>query len=101
MLTRDDLIDIFVERLTPRPMPSSVACRVGERGRPAAGATLPPASKQSRLDVELPGRKFLSEYDIRKQLTADAQVLRIPKESIISPLAADWLILRRVKIIRQ
>jgi ethanolamine utilization cobalamin adenosyltransferase len=60
-----------------------------------------PAPVRSRLDDDIRGRKFLSEYDIRKQLTANSQELRIPKDSIISPLAEDWLALRRIKIIRE
>jgi hypothetical protein len=81
MLTRDDIIDIIMERLlTAPPLP---------------------AAKRRRLDGEIRGRKFLSEYDIRKQLTVNSQELKIPEDSIISPLATDWLTLRRIKIVRE
>jgi len=86
MLTRDDVLDIIGERL--------------ERGRvmpcvpSGAGPRLPPG-----LEPECRGRLFLSEHDIKKRLTA--QELRIPRDAIISPLATDWLTLRRIKIIRE
>jgi hypothetical protein len=57
--------------------------------------------KRSRLDDEIRGREFLSEYDIRKRLTANSQELRIPQDAIISPQAVDWLTLGRIKIIRE
>lgn len=96
MLTRDDLIDIIVERLQragggAHPAPAA---------RPAAPSA-PPAPVRRRLDEEVRGRQFLSEYDIRKQLTGNSQELRISKNAIISPLAEDWLTLRRIKIIRE
>jgi hypothetical protein len=99
MLTRDDLIDIVTERLTssmaagPFPLAPDHLARMG---------TAPPTAPQRRrLDDEMRGRGFLSEYDIRKRLTVNPQELRIPKDSIISPLAVDWLTLDRIKIIRE
>ncbi len=91
MLTRDDIIDIILERLdvSAASMPMSM---------PGGGACAPP---RRRLDEDIRGRKFLSEYDIKKQLTVNSQELRIPVDSIISPLAEDWLTLRRIKIIRE
>jgi len=80
MLTRDDVIDIILERLSA----------------PAA-----PLPARGRLAGDIRGRKFLSEYDIRKQLTVNSQELKIPRDSIISPLAEDWLTLRRIKITRE
>ncbi|MCX5797849.1 MAG: hypothetical protein NTY77_20355 [Elusimicrobia bacterium] len=91
MLTRDDLIDIILERL---------GTDVGPRApKVAAAPVCPPA--RSRLDDEMRGRKFLSEYEIKKQLTGNSQELRIPRDSILSPLAVDWLALGRIKIIRE
>ena len=87
MLTKDDLIDIIMERLGR------------ERVSPPRAAA--PAPARRRLDGEVRGREFLSEYDIRKRLTGNSQELRISKEAIISPLAEDWLTLRRIKIIRE
>lgn len=95
MLTRDDIIDIILERL---PMTANTP----PDGRQGGGTAVPPlAAGRSRLDEEMRGREFLSEYDIRKRLTANSQELRIPKGSIISPLAVDWLALGRIKIIRE
>ena len=95
MLTRDDLIDIVMERL-----PMSMAGGALPPA-PAREAVPPTAPRRSRVDGEMQGRKFLSEYEIRKQLTVNSQELRITKDSIISPLAEDWLTLRRIKIIRE
>jgi hypothetical protein len=95
MLTRDDFIDIVMERLSMAGNAFADACQPG-------GAAAPPAVPgRSRLDDEMRGRKFLSEYDIRKQLTASPQELRIPGDAIISPLAVDWLTLQRIKIVRE
>ncbi len=86
MLTKDDLLDIIMERL----------------GQASSGLRLPlPTAPPKPLDQELRGRLFLSEYDIKKRLTQSAQELRIPRDSIISPLATDWLTLRRIRIVRE
>jgi hypothetical protein len=80
LLTRDDIIDLILGHLFK-----------------ARGARIPytPASGRPR------GRHFLSEHVIKKMLTPQARHLTIPKESIISPLALDWLILKGIKIIRE
>jgi len=93
MLTRDDVIDIIVERLQ--------RAGGGAPPAPAARPLPPPAPARRKLDEEVRGRQFLSEYDIRKQLTGNSQELKISKNAIISPLAEDWLTLRRIKIIRE
>ncbi|HAM35242.1 MAG TPA: hypothetical protein DEB40_13880 [Elusimicrobia bacterium] len=88
MLTKDDLIDIVLERL----------------GSPAAGreaGAVKPAADKPDLGREIRGRLFLSDYDIRKRLTPNSLELRIPENAIISPLALDWLALRRFKIVRE
>jgi hypothetical protein len=99
MLTRDDLIDIVMERL----LAASGASGARTQGAPAGGAAAaaPPAPLRGRPADEPRGRRFLSEYDIRKQLTGNSQELRIPRDSIISPLAVDWLTLGRIKIVRE
>ena len=91
MLNKDDLIDIILARLKaaggqlPAPPPSQAASRAG-------GLLAQDGPK---------GRLFLSEYDIRKRLTLESSELRIPKDAIISPLAVDWLTLRRIRIVRE
>ena len=73
-MTRDDLIDLLVAGLAK------------------AGPAAVPSPK---------GRPFLSEYDIKKRLTAGGNRLTIPRQSIVSPLALDWLTLRGVEIVRE
>ena len=48
-----------------------------------------------------PGRLFLSEFDIKKRLTAGQTSLTLAQEAIISPLAADWIILKGITIVRE
>jgi len=93
MLTRDDLIDIILERLG-KPFPGP-----GQASPESSGPPIP--SPVFNMDQEARGRPFLSEYDIRKRLTANFQELRIPMDAIISPLALEWLTLRRIKIVRE
>ncbi|MDD5629138.1 MAG: hypothetical protein PHU21_08735 [Elusimicrobia bacterium] len=94
MLTRDDIIDIILERLSREP-------RASAAGRPGGSARARPPADRCGLGEEIRGRRFLSEYDIKKQLTVNSQELRIPRDAILSPLAVDWLALGRVKIIRE
>ena len=77
MFTRDDLIDVIVGHLRGRE-PSKTPARAEPRGRP-----------------------FLTEYDVKKRLTAGQTRLTLAKEAIISPLAMDWLILNGVTIVRE
>ena len=79
MLTRDDLIDILVAGLA--------------KVKPAAAAR-PWRPKGPE------GRPFLSEYDIKKRLTAGELRLTIPGNAIISPLVTDWLTLRGIEVVR-
>ena len=86
MLTRDDILDLILGHLSTArggsaPIPYSPGVSVAP-GRPR-------------------GRTFLSEYVIKKMLTPTAEHLTIPRETIISPLALDWLILKGIKIIRE
>ncbi|MEK7857610.1 MAG: hypothetical protein AAB320_00590 [Elusimicrobiota bacterium] len=88
MLTQDDLIDLIVAHLSrtvPPAAPPSEAKQAPEGAPPRASR----------------GRLFLSEYDIKKRLTVQSEHLTIPKDAILSPLALDWLALRRIKIIRE
>ena len=80
MLTNDDLIDALLEHLQGR--------------LPRAGSPARPAPRPA-------GRQFLSEFDVRKRLAPGARELRIPKGAIVSPLALDWLGLKRIPVIEE
>lgn len=80
MLTRDDLIDLLVAGLA--------------KAGPAP-AVSPPPVKAAR------GRPFLSEYEIKKRLTPTGKRLTIPGNSILSPLALEWLTLKGIEIVRE
>ncbi|MDE2489755.1 MAG: hypothetical protein KGM24_02840 [Elusimicrobia bacterium] len=88
MLTRDDLIDILVAGLAP--------------ARPAASSSAaPPKPRSKALPPPGPaGRPFLAEHEIKKRLTAGGKRLTIPSNSILSPLASDWLTLQGIEIVR-
>ena len=81
MLTRDDLIDIVIASLA--------------KAKGAAGAlrTWNPTGPIRKV--------FLSEYDIKKRLTAGGLRLTIPGNAILSPLVSDWLILRGIEVMRE
>jgi len=86
MFKRDDLIDLILSRLKAGPGPG-----------PAGDA-----HKESPSPYEMlpKGRIFLTEYEIKKRLTGSELHLTIPKDAIISPLAADWLVLNGIKVVR-
>lgn len=87
MFTRDDLIDAITRHL--------------REGPPGPGGAAP-AGRPSGFPAMLPkGRPFLTEYEIKRRLTPQAQELRIPPEAILSPLACDWLILKGIKVVRE
>ena len=89
MLTRDDLIDLLVAGLA--------------KAGPAAAAPVPaPAEGRAAGSLQtISGRPFLSEYEIKKRLTPGSNRLTIPKRSIISPAAVDWLTLKGIEIVRE
>jgi hypothetical protein len=91
MLTRDDLIDLLVAGLA-KAGPAAAAPAPGAPGGVRAAKTLASAPI---------GRCFLTEYEIKKRLTAGGNRLTIPKQSIISPLAVDWLTLQGIEIVRE
>ena len=78
MLTRSDLLDVFLRHMLPTPFPRGSSA--GARPRPR-------------------GRSFLTEYEIKKALTPGAKDLTIPKDAIVSPLAQEWLALKGIRII--
>jgi hypothetical protein len=87
VLTRDDLIDLIVAGLA--------------KAGPAAAvpAAAPSRSKGGLPDVS--GRLFLTEHEIKKRLTPGGNRLTIPKNSIVSPQAVDWLTLQGIQIVRE
>ena len=89
MFTRNDLIDLMMRELALPQEKKGPAESSPDKKRLAAACLLPK------------GRLFLSEHEIKKRLTPQAQQLTIPKEAILSPLAVDWLILRAIKVMRQ
>lgn len=80
MLTRDDLIDIITAGLA--------------EAKPAAAA-------RAWSSTGPAGRLFLSEYDIKKRLTAGGLRLTIPGNAILSPLVSDWLTLKGIEVTRE
>ena len=87
MLTRDDLLDIIVAGLA--------------KAGPAAAVPAPGTVRKGLSKSGPAGRPFLSEHDIKKRLTPGDKRLTIPKDSIVSPLALEWLTLRGIDIIRE
>ena len=45
-------------------------------------------------------RIFLSEYEI-KRMIGTGKLLKVPVRAIVSPLAEDWLILKKIQVIRE
>lgn len=91
MLTRDDLIDIIVAGLAP----AKPAMRVS--------AATPSGSKKIKETMGKSGpagRVFLSEHEIKRLLTPGSKRLTIPGNSIVSPLALEWLTLKGIEIVR-
>ncbi|MFI5346879.1 MAG: hypothetical protein ACHQ51_10945 [Elusimicrobiota bacterium] len=92
MLTRDDLIDLIVAGLAKAGPATAVSPGPAKAGGSAAGS----------FSAKGPfGRPFLSEYDIKKRLTPLGKRLTIPKNSIVSPLAVEWLILQGIEVVRE
>ena len=90
MLTRDDLIDLLVAGLA-KAGPAAVPPAPSGPGGARAAKSLPEAK----------GRPFLSEYELRKTLTRGGNRLTIPRQSIVSPLALDWLTLEGITVVRE
>jgi len=88
VLTRDDLIDLLVAGLA--------------KTGPAAASSAPAAPLRPKNGLpDVSGRLFLTEHEIKKRLTPGGNRLTIPKNSIISPQASDWLTLRGIQIVRE
>ena len=99
MFTRNDLVDLLMRRLNP-PLGRSVV--PGAQKDPSAAPDRSHSRERPAHPPMLPkGRPFLSEAEIKKRLTVEAQQLTIPREAILSPLATDWLVLKGIKIVRE
>jgi hypothetical protein len=90
LFTQNDLIDCIIGHLADNSLDK----------RPSLPAS--PNKPGRWVSPEIAkGRLFLSEYDIRRRLTAGQTRLTIPKEAIVSPLAVDWLILKGITVARE
>jgi hypothetical protein len=78
MLNKADITDIIYERLR-------------------SGAE--PARTLSRASAPLPKRVFISDWELKKLIRPGQKTIRVPANSIISPLSEDWLDYDGVKII--
>ncbi len=123
MITTDDLADAILEELArarngppspparssvpvvelPAPGAPEALLRApdtwGARGAAPGGSADSPAPPF--LQNAMPGRRFLSEYEIKRMLTPGSKVLTIPRGAILSPLAKDWLVLQGVRVDHQ
>ncbi|MFA6030272.1 MAG: hypothetical protein WC969_10495 [Elusimicrobiota bacterium] len=102
MFTRDDLIDAVLRRVRAAPgrrpdaalpagmrVPQAPArVREGEPAGPGKGRGLPP----------VPGRRFLTERELKNALTPGSREITIPKGAIVSPLAMEWLVLKGIEV---
>ena len=75
----------------------------GEEREKAAEATRedrakPGLARPLRSPTAGTGRLFLSEYDIKRRLTGSPACLKLPRGAILSPLAADWLAMKGVRV---
>ena len=86
MLTRDDLIDLLMQHLA--------SAGYGKKAEAAAAV-------DRWTEAKPKGRLFLSEYDVKKRLARDGQSVPVPRDAILSPLAQEWLTMRRIKIIHE
>ena len=97
MISAEDIVDLVWESLKenrPGHKAEGVPGHPGRRG-------LMIREPYNRPYTSLPtGRVFFSEYDIKRMIQGD-QVLRLPRGAIVSPLAQEWLTLKRVRIIRE
>jgi hypothetical protein len=90
VLTKDDLIDIIVAGLpSGGPARSPAFAWSGGVGRTRGLSRPGPA-----------GRCFFSESEIKKRLTGGSKRLTIPVNSIVSPLALEWLTLKGIEIVQ-
>ena len=92
MLTRDDLIELIVSHLIKEGGATEAA---GPSAAPGASA------KKGAANAEPRGRRFISEYELRRLIKPGASRVVVPKGAIVSPLALDWLVLKGIALERE
>jgi len=80
VLTQDDLVELIVSHL--------LKAGGGAQARPQKA----PAPR---------GRRFISEYELRRMIAPGASRVLVPKDAIVSPMALDWLVLKGIAVERE
>ncbi len=99
MISIEDLADIMFEEIkywccSKKQIPGSRTDTLsGKRG---FFVKEPYLKSYSQLVTK---RKFFSEWEIKSLLKNNEKILTIPKNSILSPLALDWLEEKGIKIV--
>jgi len=93
VLTRDDLVELIVSHLLK-------AGGVG-RAAPEKAASPREDGKKVRMAEEPRGRRFISEYELRRMIAPGASRVLVPKDAIVSPMALDWLVLKGIAVDRE
>jgi hypothetical protein len=73
MFTKDDLMDVIMKHLSTGGIRE-------ERGETTA-------------------KIFISDWELRRMLKPGEQIVKVPKNAIISPLSRDWLDFNNIKIV--
>jgi hypothetical protein len=99
----DDLVDAVFEEVQ-----RSSSARAEPVGTQTKEPPISPSTGSGRSvsgkaisDTGPKGRRFLSDYEVRRMLTPGSQLLRIPRGAILSPLAQDWLALKGVRAVSE
>lgn len=59
----------------------------------------PGISSQNKASRPIGKRVFLSDYDIRRRMLPGGKILRVPRNTIISPLSLDWIDFNGIKVV--
>ncbi len=100
MISADDIADVVLDVLKRGDAGTvnyrNALSKTPERhGRWGFHAAVPFNKSYTSLQAK---RIFLAEYDVKKLMKPGDKVLTIPKSSILSPLAQDWLETKGVSI---
>lgn len=116
MFTQDDLVDAIMEALgrsgasgspagiPSSPRPASRASGAQASSRPSGVSIVPELSEgavpgSAENAPRRGGRVFLSEYDLKKAVDWGKKELRVPSGAILSPLALDWIIFKKIRVV--